>query len=250
VQIGWQDSSYVLFLSTVHTGADEERTQRKRRKPATKGSYKKEKEIQRYFGNNSSMIIAIPTVAASYNDEMNHVDRGDQLRSYTSYEHRFRRGPWQALLWSFLLDIDFTNGFILQLKTTSPRWPPYKTLQKWKECIYNALFITYAHESSARKRYRTGKEEDIGDIETHEKHIQRDIDHVWRGVKSDCLACKGFKQGQPRPFKKRKLEKGSLQPTTGDARKTRGRQTKYGCKVCDVAICNRETCWYFYHTPN
>jgi hypothetical protein len=20
--------------------------------------------------------------------------------------------------------------------------------------------------------------------------------------------------------------------------------------VCDVAICNRETCWYFYHTPN
>jgi hypothetical protein len=117
------------------------------------------------------MIIAIPTVAASYNDEMNHVDRGDQLRSYTSYKHRFRRGPWQALLWSFLLDIALTNSFILQLKTTSPRWPPYKTLQKWKECIYNALFITYAHESSARKRYRMGKEEDIGDIETHEKHI-------------------------------------------------------------------------------
>ncbi|SPJ92430.1 uncharacterized protein FTOL_13716 [Fusarium torulosum] len=147
-----KDSSYVLFLSAVHTGADEERTQRKRKKPAKKGSSKKEKEIQRYFGKNSSMIIAIPTVAASYDDEMNHVDRGDQLRSYTSYEHRFRRGPWQVLLWSFLLDVALANSFILQLKTTSPRWPPYKTLQKWKECIYNALFIIYTHESSTRKR--------------------------------------------------------------------------------------------------
>jgi short subunit dehydrogenase-like uncharacterized protein len=111
LQIGWQDSSYVLFLSTVHTGADEERTQRKRKKPATKGSRKKETDIQRYFGKNSSILIAIPTVAASYNDEMNHVDRGDQLRSYTSYEHRFRRGPWQALLWSFLLDVALANPF-------------------------------------------------------------------------------------------------------------------------------------------
>jgi hypothetical protein len=67
----------VLFLSTVHTGADEERTQRKRKKPAKKGSRKKEEDIQRYFGTNSSMIIAIPTVAASYNDKMNHINRGD-----------------------------------------------------------------------------------------------------------------------------------------------------------------------------
>jgi hypothetical protein len=93
--------------------------------------------------------------------------------------------------------IKFMPLYRFQLKTTSPRWPPYKTLQKWKECIYNALFITYAHESSARKRCCTGKEEDIGDIEIHEKHIQRDINYVWRGVKLDCLACKGFKQGQP-----------------------------------------------------
>ncbi|ENH74977.1 hypothetical protein FOC1_g10001048, partial [Fusarium oxysporum f. sp. cubense race 1] len=61
---------------------------------------------------------AIPTVSASYNDEMNHVDRGDQIRSYTSYEHRFRHGSWQALLWSFLLDIALADSFILRLKAS------------------------------------------------------------------------------------------------------------------------------------
>jgi hypothetical protein len=25
-------------------------------------------------------------------------------------------------------------------------------------------------------------------------------------------------------------------------------QTVYGCKVCEVAICNSADCWYFYHT--
>jgi hypothetical protein len=68
----------------------------------------------------SFKIIPIPTVAAQYNDEMNHVDRGDQIRSYTTYEHRFRRGPWQALLWSFLLEVTLANSFILQLNAAAP----------------------------------------------------------------------------------------------------------------------------------
>ncbi|KAF4414706.1 ac transposable element-derived 4, partial [Fusarium acutatum] len=78
-----------------------------------------------------------------YNVEMNHVDRGDQIRSYTTYQHRFRRGPWQALLWSFLLEVALANSFILQKKTRQPRWKPYSTLQAWKEAIYNAIFNKY-----------------------------------------------------------------------------------------------------------
>ena len=87
----------------------------------------------------------------------------------------FRRGPWQALLWSFLLDIALVNSFILQLKMTSPKWPSFKTLQKWKKCICNALFITYVHESSAKKRYRTGKKRTSviqKYIKTHTKRYQ------------------------------------------------------------------------------
>jgi hypothetical protein len=112
-----------------------------------------------------------------------------------------------------------------QLRTKSPNWKPYRTLKASKECIYNAIFNIYAEESEARKRNRTGLEEDIEDEEAHLIHIQRDINHVWRGKKAACLACKGFKQGQARPFKKRRL----LKAIAGNVQ--RPPETKYGCKV-------------------
>jgi hypothetical protein len=98
MQIGWKDSSIVLFLSTVHSGAEGDRTPKKRRFPAKKGTKSESRRLQEVFGGDAFKVIPIPSIAAQYNDEMNHVDRGDQLRSYTTYEHRFRRGPWQALL--------------------------------------------------------------------------------------------------------------------------------------------------------
>jgi hypothetical protein len=82
----------VLFLSTVFNGADDQRIERIRKKPGGQASHSK--PIQQEFGEDSLKVISIPTVAAAYNDEMNHVDRGDQLRSYTTYDHRFRRDPW------------------------------------------------------------------------------------------------------------------------------------------------------------
>ncbi|ENH75294.1 hypothetical protein FOC1_g10001484 [Fusarium oxysporum f. sp. cubense race 1] len=86
---GLKDNSLVLFLSTVYSGADDQRTPKRRKKPANKGA--QSKPIQETFSDAVIKVIPIPTVSASYNDEMNHVDRGDQIRSYTSYEHRFRR---------------------------------------------------------------------------------------------------------------------------------------------------------------
>ncbi|KAM5528651.1 lysophospholipase [Fusarium oxysporum f. sp. phaseoli] len=245
IQIAWKDSGVVLFLSTVHSGASHGRTLKKRKLPAKRGTKAEAQQLQQIFNGDSFKMIPIPTVAAQYNDEMNHVDRGDQIRSYTTYEHRFRRGPWQALLWSFLLEVALANSFILQKNTRHPRWKPYSTLQAWKECICNAIFNRYAAESGTRKRYRSGKEEDIEDIEARQIHLQRDINHVNRGRLSPCLACKGLRQGQPRLAKKNRAKGGYLQPISGNAR---GPQSRYGCKVCDVVICNNADCWYFYHT--
>ncbi|RKK10605.1 hypothetical protein BFJ66_g16165 [Fusarium oxysporum f. sp. cepae] len=139
-------------LSTVHSGASHDRTLKKRKLPAKRGTKAEAQQLQRIFNGDSFKIIPIPSVAAQYNDEMNHVDRGDQIRSYTTYEHRFRRGPWQALLWNFLLEVALANSFILQKKTRHPRWKPYSTLQAWKECICNAIFNRYAAEGGTRKR--------------------------------------------------------------------------------------------------
>ncbi|SCO78511.1 uncharacterized protein FRV6_02724 [Fusarium oxysporum] len=141
LQIAWKDSSVVLFLTTVHSEAPLNRTPKKRKLPAKRGTKAEAQRLKEVFNGDQARIIPIPSVAAQYNDEMNHVDRGDQIRSYTSYQHRFRRGPWQALLWSFLLDVALANSFILQKKTRQPRWKPYSTLRDWKEAIYNAIFI-------------------------------------------------------------------------------------------------------------
>ena len=75
----------MLFLSTVYSGADDQRTPKRRKKPANKGA--QSKPIRETFGDAVIKVIPIPTVSASYNDEINHVDRGDQIRFYTSYEH-------------------------------------------------------------------------------------------------------------------------------------------------------------------
>lgn len=87
----------------------------------------------------------------------------------------------------------------------------------------------------------------------HTKNIykERDINHVDRGIMSGCLACQGFKQGQIRLLNRRK---GSyLRPTSGNAQSSHhgsGRQTRYGCAICEVSICNTHNCWDFYHHTN
>ena len=73
----------------------------------------KPQPIRRLFSDEAVKLIKIPTMAAEYNDEMNHVDRGDQLRSYLAYDHPLRRGAWQALCWTFLLDVALVNSYIL-----------------------------------------------------------------------------------------------------------------------------------------
>ncbi|KAF5541353.1 ac transposable element-derived 4 [Fusarium phyllophilum] len=87
IQIAWKDSNIVLFLSTVHSGAPHERTPKKRKLPAKRGTKAEARRLQQVFNGDSFKMIPIPTVAAAYNDEMNHVDRGDQIRSYTTFAH-------------------------------------------------------------------------------------------------------------------------------------------------------------------
>ena len=72
-QIAWKDNALVLFLSTVFNG--DEKCKRKRKRLSIKKPIAW--PIQRSFGAEAVKLISIPIVAASYNNEMNHVDRGD-----------------------------------------------------------------------------------------------------------------------------------------------------------------------------
>ncbi|UPL02957.1 hypothetical protein LCI18_013891 [Fusarium solani-melongenae] len=237
-QVAWKDNRLVLFFTTVFSG--EERVKRRRKKPSSKKP--EARQIRRFFGDEAIKDISIPTVAAEYNDEMNHVDRGDQLRSYYAYNHPLRRGPWQALCWTFLLDVALVNSYVIQLRGPEPSWKRFTTQREWRECIYNELFNAYGQKSQSRQHYRAGDERDLQNPDLQRNHINREVNHINRKVNSNCLACQGFRQGQIRS----KGEKISpLKELNGNCQQRK--QTRYGCRLCNVAICNSQNCWDFYH---
>ncbi|RKK31123.1 hypothetical protein BFJ66_g15994 [Fusarium oxysporum f. sp. cepae] len=150
-QIAWKDNSLVLFLTSVFKG--DELVKRKRKRPNTMEA--RARPIQRFFGDEAVKDFNIPLVAAIYNDEMNHVDRGDQLRASLGYNHRIRRGPWQALAWTFLLEIALVNSYLLQLHG-NPSWKRYKSQTAWRSCIVDALIAAFSPDYKGRKLYRSG----------------------------------------------------------------------------------------------
>ncbi|KAI8683287.1 Piggybac transposable element-derived protein 4 [Fusarium sp. Ph1] len=107
-QVAWKDNRLVLFFTTVFSG--EERVERRRKKPSSKKP--EARQIRRFFGDEAIKDISIPTVAAEYNDEMNHVDRGDQLRSYYAKASRGNvteqatRVTFKALIYSVFTSIE------------------------------------------------------------------------------------------------------------------------------------------------
>lgn len=84
----------------------------------------KNKPIQLSVAKSFSKVIAIPPVAANYNNEVSHVDQGGQLRAYTAFGHRIYRGAWQALTWTSLLEVvllPFYNRYQIRSKGASIR---------------------------------------------------------------------------------------------------------------------------------
>lgn len=65
----------------------------------------------------------MPSFAADYNDNMGGVDIGDQLKAGLGIEHRFYKGNWRAIVWSFLLETALVNSFLLQ-RFGRPNWEP------------------------------------------------------------------------------------------------------------------------------
>lgn len=183
--------------------------------------------IQRFFGDEPVKELSIPSLAATYNLEMNAVDRGDQLRSYWGPNRRVRRGGWRALAWDFLLEIALINSFILQ-KRGQPQWKPLNSQELWRQQLVDDLIATYGPASQSRKLFQTG------DIFTPVAQ------HNWVRKKnpSACKACKNVRLGEQRP-------QVPLAEVSGNSRPVR--KSRYRCEQCDVALCNSGNCWDFYH---
>ena len=156
---------------------------------------------------------------------MNHVDRGDQLRASLGYNHRIRRGPWQALAWTFLLEIALVNSYLLQLHG-NPSWKRYKSQAAWRSCIVDALIAAFSPGYKGRKLYRSG----------HDNLSHPDHQLIYRGrtKNSRCHACLGHRCGVARS----QAADRALASINGNRGKKKASQSRYGCELCDVPLCN------------
>ncbi|KAG5768444.1 hypothetical protein H9Q72_004051 [Fusarium xylarioides] len=99
--IAFQDNCLVLWMTSYFSGS--ERVQHLRRRLNTMQA--QAREARAFFSPDFGRVINTPCIQIAYNFNMNGVDRGDQLCAYRGYAHRIRRGGWQALAWTFLLDM-------------------------------------------------------------------------------------------------------------------------------------------------
>jgi hypothetical protein len=136
---------------------------------------------------------------------------------------------WQAIAWTFLLDVALVNSFLLQLHG-QPDGNRYENQKKWRERLYNEVFKAFHLQSQSWKLFRAGDE--ITPIAQH--------NFVRRGKNSEYLACQGLQLGQPRSRSSRK-------PLAPVSRNKRRGQSIWGCEQCNVAICSLRDFWDFYH---
>lgn len=168
---------------------------------------------------------------------MNAVDRADQMRAYEGYDHPIRRGGWQAIAWTFLLDTIIINSYFLQLHG-QPNWKPYEPQLNWRQQLVDSLIERYSAAASSRKRFRTGDE--FTPILQHKR--------VQRGKVSPCVACQGRQLGETHTRSRQRAPLGQLGGDTLNRR--RPRQTRSRCDKCDVALCIKGKCWDFWHHIN
>lgn len=187
--------------------------------------------MQRAFAGKPVKKVLVPSITADYNDLMNAVDIGDQLKALAGLDHRVCKGSWRVIAWSFLLETALTNSFILQ-KRGNPAWKPYTSQQAWRHKLLEELFKAFAKDGSSRKRFKSG---DIFTAVSQHNHVNR-------GKRARCLACQGLQCGQLRSRSGRR----PLVEASGNA--LTAPYTRFGCDKCDVALCNPGNCWYIYHS--
>ena len=224
MQFGFKDLAFVIFQSTYFEG-NETRDNVERRRP--KKSAKKHKTAREPFGDQHTKVLPIPKYVNSYNHNMNHVDRADQLRaSYPAGTHKTLYA-WKALFF-YLLNTTLVNCFLLSLHSGAPN--RYTSHLAFQEDLYLALFTR-----SERRNKRT-----VNPIAPPGQYIPQEHELVHMQKQSDCQGCR-----RANSSKKRK----SLGEIDVNITTKWPKRSNYGCMTCHVHICKEGPCWEVYHSP-
>ena len=234
-QIAWRDNEVVLFLSTVYEAG--ETTPVLRRRPRNANSSHK-KTARLVFGSEYQKMLDVPIFIDDYNHHMGGVDQGDQLRSAYAWQHRWRRGPTQALTWGFLLGTVLVNAF--KLDSEFGLWKnPRRSHRDWRDALATQIFEKYSSPAGSRQRARPGIFLDCINMKVDIKAHR----HGNRGKRAVCKVCNARRLAAKKRAQRQPL--GELDTNALSQFSTA--RTPWGCLDCNVAICRGALCWNMFH---
>ncbi len=225
MQFAFKDNALVLAMSTHFSGW--ERSPWKDRKQPSKTSTSA-KTARAPFNGRTQMALQFPSIFDEYNNNMNGVDIGDQLRAEVASHRRSRRGGQQPLT-RFLLDVVIGNTFLLQREG----WPDSvkarcKSYSRLCKALSTELIIRYGEQvalygAEASRIPQMLPRALQASVHTKVKRQKR----VW------CANCSTKRQNK-------------IADRVNIQKVERKHLATSGCLECDVALCKQ--CWESWHT--
>lgn len=231
--IGWKDQAFVLMMSSVLSGDD--KVVRLRKRP--KDTSSKAKTARQPFGNSPEKKLEIPAIADGYNYHMGAVDEFDHLTAQNAGLRHVERGGHQALE-HWLLRTVLVNCYLLALcsNVPEPRHINFRSQQDFRKQLVGSLLAMGSGSELCPKR-RISKISQGADFMPIQSH--RMVKMAKRGY---CIACKGLRYGD-RPRKRVALS--TIASNLG--RQSSNHSSSFGCKQCDVHLCNNNSCFERFH---
>jgi hypothetical protein len=231
--IGWKDQAFVLIMSSFMSG--DLRVDRLRKRPKETSSKAKTARVP--FGNSTTKVLSIPVIADGYNYNMGAVDEFDHLTAQNAGLRHVERGGHQALEhWLFRKNL--INCYLLALCSNipEPRAVSFRSQADFRDQLISALLAKGRDGEICPKRRisQISQEADQVPIRLHKL--------IRIGKRASCVACKGLRFGD-RPRKRVALS----EIASNMGRKSTNYSSLFGCKQCNVYLCNNNRCFERFH---
>ena len=230
-QTGFKDSAFALAMSTVFDGI--KKVLRLRRRPKETAKHAKTSRVP--FGKDATKKLWIPQLYDSYNYNMGAVDLGDQLQGHNAGLRRLRRGAIQALH-QFMLLVVLSNCYLILCFSGHKGKVNTRSQDDFRKKLVEALINMAKDAPGTRKRRNSNISKETFQVPVH-KHKQ-----IKMSTRSNCAACKGRRLHD---HSRKRQALGEITANTG--RTSTRSATFYGCKQCQVHLCDNNHCFIMYH---
>jgi hypothetical protein len=231
----WQDNAPVIGITTAFRMIEDSQCYmvKERKRPTNNAT------AAPIFGNESLKELPIPKAIDWYNCNHNLVDVADQLRGNFTCRRQWETRTWRPLAY-WLIDVCLVNSYLFW-----HHWQPQDVLQErhshraFRKTLISQIFA-YKDPSPTPP---------ISPARTRSIRYHVAIEMPGRGFcawsPQNGGDCRG---GSVTSRAKRRKALGEISGNARkEARRTRSKRTKFGCKLCNVHLCIKEGCFIKFH---